>query len=409
MSREALRSLGDVVHVLQETIECHKVVKVFGGQDYESARFRKSADPARLQHAPEGAGGNTTPITHARRVRLAVIIYLSMRHARPARHGGRVHSFITAMLGCSRRSSTSPRSTARCSAARLGGKRFRHDRRSGWEDRGTVTIGARGELRYEGVSLPTRRAPSPRSPTSICISAPVRRSRWSVAPAAARPRSSTCFRASTRQPRAASCSTGTTSKPSPRESAGQYRARQPGDRALQRHDPRQHRLWSHGRRGGEEVIAAAEAAHAMEFIRETPEGLKTSLERTARGFPAASASASRSRARCSRTCQSLSWTKATSALDSESERHVQAALEALMRGRTTTSSRTGSPPSSAPTASWCSSAGASSRPGVIASSSAATASTPSSIASSTPPSARRREAPAGAVSGRRPPYVGTTL
>ena len=39
MSREALRSLGDVVHVLQETIECHKVVKVFGGQDYELSRF----------------------------------------------------------------------------------------------------------------------------------------------------------------------------------------------------------------------------------------------------------------------------------------------------------------------------------------------------------------------------------
>ena len=43
MSREVLRSLGDVVHVLQETIECHKVVKVFGGQDYELKRFRRTA------------------------------------------------------------------------------------------------------------------------------------------------------------------------------------------------------------------------------------------------------------------------------------------------------------------------------------------------------------------------------
>ena len=33
--------MGDLVHVLQETIDCHKVVKVFGGQDYETRRFRK--------------------------------------------------------------------------------------------------------------------------------------------------------------------------------------------------------------------------------------------------------------------------------------------------------------------------------------------------------------------------------
>src|SRR5256712_2648824 len=41
MAREALRTMGGVVHVLEETIECHKVVKIFGGQDYESNRFQR--------------------------------------------------------------------------------------------------------------------------------------------------------------------------------------------------------------------------------------------------------------------------------------------------------------------------------------------------------------------------------
>jgi subfamily B ATP-binding cassette protein MsbA len=47
MSREALRSLGDVVHVLQETIDCHKVVKVFGGQAIRFLwrHFRPSRPP----------------------------------------------------------------------------------------------------------------------------------------------------------------------------------------------------------------------------------------------------------------------------------------------------------------------------------------------------------------------------
>ena len=51
--------------------------------------------------------------------------------------------------------------------------------------------------------------------------------------------------------------------------------------------------------------------------------------------PAASGSGSPSPAPCSRTHPVLILDEATSALDSESERQVQAALETLMRNRTT--------------------------------------------------------------------------
>ena len=39
MSRGAQEAMGEISQVLEESIDCHKVVKVFGGQDYEARRF----------------------------------------------------------------------------------------------------------------------------------------------------------------------------------------------------------------------------------------------------------------------------------------------------------------------------------------------------------------------------------
>jgi subfamily B ATP-binding cassette protein MsbA len=84
-----------------------------------------------------------------------------------------------------------------------------------------------------------------------------------------------------------------------------------------------------------EIIAAATAAHAMEFIREWPEGLNTLVGE--RGVKLSGGQ--RQRIAIARAILKdapiLILDEATSALDSESERHVQAALETLMQGRTT--------------------------------------------------------------------------
>ena len=42
MSTESMRAMGHVTHVLEESIECQKVVKVFGGQGYEDSRFKST-------------------------------------------------------------------------------------------------------------------------------------------------------------------------------------------------------------------------------------------------------------------------------------------------------------------------------------------------------------------------------
>jgi ATP-binding cassette, subfamily B, bacterial MsbA len=84
-----------------------------------------------------------------------------------------------------------------------------------------------------------------------------------------------------------------------------------------------------------EIIAAAHAAHAMEFIRDMPQGLQTKVgEKGVRLSGGQRQRIAIARA-ILKNAPILILDEATSALDSESERHVQAALETLMQGRTT--------------------------------------------------------------------------
>ena len=85
----------------------------------------------------------------------------------------------------------------------------------------------------------------------------------------------------------------------------------------------------------QEVAAAAEAAHAADFIRETPEGFKTHIGENGLRLSGGQRQRLAIARAILKNAPVLILDEATSALDSESERQVQAALEALMRGRTT--------------------------------------------------------------------------
>ena len=84
-----------------------------------------------------------------------------------------------------------------------------------------------------------------------------------------------------------------------------------------------------------EIVAAARAAHAWEFIQALPEGLDTLVGEHGVKL----SGGQRQRLAIARTLLKnapiLILDEATSALDSESERHVQTGLEKLMKGRTT--------------------------------------------------------------------------
>ncbi len=85
----------------------------------------------------------------------------------------------------------------------------------------------------------------------------------------------------------------------------------------------------------EDIVRAADAAHAREFIEALPEGFDTMVGE--RGLRLSGGQ--RQRIAIARAILKdapiLILDEATSALDSESERHVQAAIEALMAERTT--------------------------------------------------------------------------
>ena len=85
----------------------------------------------------------------------------------------------------------------------------------------------------------------------------------------------------------------------------------------------------------QQIIAAAKAAHAWEFIERMPEGLKTVVGE--RGVMLSGGQ--RQRIAIARALLKdapiLIMDEATSALDTESERHIQAALETLLKNRTT--------------------------------------------------------------------------
>ncbi len=79
ISREAQVAQGAITSVLEESIRGHKVIKIFGGEPYEAARFDAAANRIRrlsMKHGAAAAAG--TPFTHLIvSIAIALIVYLA--------------------------------------------------------------------------------------------------------------------------------------------------------------------------------------------------------------------------------------------------------------------------------------------------------------------------------------------
>jgi subfamily B ATP-binding cassette protein MsbA len=341
MARGAQEAMGGLVHVLEETIECHKVVKIFGGQDYESGRFQRAAQLLRgfhmRQSVPEAL---TTPVTHTlAAVALAVIVYIALHESLAQRATvGEFASFITAMLmllapikrltemnGPLQRGLAAAESVFGLIDAPVE------------EDRGTVALPrARGEVAYENVSFTYE---TRTEPALAGIDLQIRPGETVALVGGSGGGKTTLVNLLPR-----------------------FYAPSSGRVLLDGHDIQTLTLDSlranvalvsqeivlfndsiyaniaYGRMNGapeKEVIAAAEAAHAMGFIRELPEGLNTLIGESGLRLSGGQRQRLAIARAILKNAPVLILDEATSALDSESERQVQAALETLMRGRTT--------------------------------------------------------------------------
>jgi subfamily B ATP-binding cassette protein MsbA len=341
VSREMQATVGDLVHVLEETIECHKVVKVFGGQDYEAGRFARTNQRLRgfsMRHTI--AASLTTPVTHTlAAIAISIIVYIALEQSLAGRATvGEFASFITAaamLLAPLKRLTeiNSPLQRGLAAAESVFGMIDAPVE----EDRGTVALGrARGEIAFEGVrfTYPTRNQPA-----------------LDGIDLAVRPGETVAL--------VGGSGGGKTTLVNllPR-----FYAPEAGRILLDGHDIQDLTLESlranialvsqdvvlfndsvraniaYGRMGGAsdaEVAAAAEAAHAMDFVRETPDGMRTLIGENGLRLSGGQRQRLAIARALLKNAPLLILDEATSALDSESERLVQSALEALMRGRTT--------------------------------------------------------------------------
>jgi len=345
-SRDSQRAMGNVTQVIEESVGAHKVVKLFGGQHYEETRFTNETNWMR-RHAMKqasAAAANVPLVQLVAAVALAVIVYLATAQAKAdATSVGGFLSFVAAMLMLTapikRLTSVSEHMQRGLAAAESV---FELIDTQSEQDAGTIVVDrVTGQLCFEQLNF-AYQGDEDASATrmalrDICLDIPAGQSVALVG--------------------ASGSGKSTLANLVPR-----FYLPSSGRITLDGHDLNDLTLASlranialvsqevvlfndtlsaniaYGQMrvvSDDEIIAAATAAHAMEFIREWPEGLNTLVGE--RGVKLSGGQ--RQRIAIARAILKdapvLILDEATSALDSESERHVQAALETLMQGRTT--------------------------------------------------------------------------
>lgn len=101
LAQDGQRAMGQISHVLEEAIECHKVVKIFSGHDYEVRRFVKTSLAQRGNAMKMTvAAGLVTPVVQVfASIALAAVVAITLwQVARNETTLGSFVSFITAML-----------------------------------------------------------------------------------------------------------------------------------------------------------------------------------------------------------------------------------------------------------------------------------------------------------------------
>jgi subfamily B ATP-binding cassette protein MsbA len=340
-SRSTQTAMGDLTQVVQETIECNKVVKIFGGQEYEIRRFNDTSNSLRgfMMKQTAAAAANVPIVQVLAALATAIVVYYVTVQAQEATTtvGGFV-SFLAAMLML-----TAPLKRLTGVAEHLqrglaaAESVFSLLDEAPEVDAGNVELPrAKGELRFENVSFSYARSDGPalvdinltiaagETVALVGSSGGGKTTFANMVPRFFRPDSGrillddhdiSSLKLASLRSNIALVS----------QEVALFNDTVAANIAYGVNSPAQR----------QDIDVAAEAAYAMEFIRAMPQGMDTVIgEKGVR-----LSGGQRQRLAIARTILKnapvLILDEATSALDSESEKHVQAALESLMKGRTT--------------------------------------------------------------------------
>ncbi len=341
MSRKTQEAMGDITQVLQETVECSKVVKIFGGQQYEAARFAATSNRLRgfSMKQVAAAAGNVPIVQLLAAMAVAVVVYYATVQAQSdATTVGGFVSFLAAMLLLTpplKRLTGVAEYLQRGLAAAESVFALLDEQAE--KDEGTVALArARGDIAFNHVYFRYPRAEQPAlKDVTLAI-----RAGETIALVGSSGGGKSTF--ANMVPRFYHPDAGTiTIDGHDIESLSLRDLRRNIALVSQEvalfNDTVAANI-AYGQAAGASRAAierAAEGAHALEFIRAMPQGFDTLIGENGVRL----SGGQRQRLAIARTILKdapiLILDEATSALDSESEKHVQAALEELMRGRTT--------------------------------------------------------------------------
>ena len=341
MSRESQRAIGGIAEVLDESIANQRVVRVFGGQAYESQRFEEAGQKIRrfnMKHAVAAAG--TVPVTQLIvACAVAAIIYFAAGQAfAGSTDVGHFIEFIaaTGMLLQPLKRLTGineqlQQGLAACESV------FGLIDEAPEDDRGTVVLErARGAIRFENVSLSYLGGARP-ALSSVTLEVRPGETVALVGPSGSGKSSLIHLLPRFYHPVAGRVLLDSHDiETLTLESLRRQIALVSQNIVLFNDTVAANIAYGRAERMGEaQILHAARAAHALEFIDSLPHGLATPIGENG----AKLSGGQRQRIAIARAILKdapvLLLDEATSALDSESERAVQAALEALMKGRTT--------------------------------------------------------------------------
>ena len=341
MSRKTQDAMGDITQVLQETVECNKVVKIFGGQEYEAQRFATTSNRLRGYSMKQtaAAAGNVPIVQLLAAMAVAVVVYYATLKAQSdATTVGGFVSFLAAMLLLTaplKRLTGVAEHLQRGLAAAESVFALLDEKPE--KDEGKVALErARGDIGFHNASFRYPRADQP-ALKNVTLSI---RAGETIALVGSSGGGKTTF--ANLVPRFYHPDSGTITidghdiEALSLASLRRNIALVSQEVALFNDTVAANIAYGQAAGASREVIErAAAAAHALEFIRAMPQGFDTLIGENGVRL----SGGQRQRLAIARTVLKdapiLILDEATSALDSESEKHVQAALEQLMQGRTT--------------------------------------------------------------------------